>query len=186
MKRVKIIPVAAVLGLAIASSSFADDDAGFYLGASANWLSADQKDVNDVSFEDSDVALGLKAGFMFTDLFGIEGGYLDLGDYNTKANNRGVSLNLDAEGFYLVGVLNFSVAEHWDLYGKLGAFAFDSDTNLTGFDKSSTELYGGLGVEYDFGTWNIFGEFSKLDTDTNDLSIDIISLGIKYEFTRSR
>ena len=184
MKRVQIIPVATVLSLAVASPVFADDDTGFYLGASANRLSADQKNVNDVDFEDSDTALGLKAGYMFTDLFGIEGGYLDLGDYNTRGNSQGVNLNLDADGFYLVGVLNFSVGENWDLYGKLGAFSFDSNTSLTGFDKSSTEVYGGLGVEYDFGTWNIFGEFSKLDTDTNDLTFDIISLGIKYEFSR--
>lgn len=182
MKQLQTFTGSAILSLALVSPVVADDDAGFYLGASANWLSADQKDVNDVSFDDSDTAFGLKAGYMFTDLFGIEGGYMDLGDYNASGNNQ--NLNLDADGFYLVGVLNFSVAEHWDLYGKLGGFFFDSDTNLTGFDKSSTELFGTLGAEYDFGTWNIFGEFSKLDTDTNDLSIDIISLGVKYEFSR--
>ena len=176
--------MAAVMSLTTASPVFSDDDTGFYLGASANRLSADQNNVNDVDFEDSDTALGLKAGYMFTDLFGIEGGWMDLGDYNTRGNTRGVNLNLDAEGFYLVGVLNFSFAESWDAYGKLGGFFFDSDTDLTGFDKSSTELFGGLGLEYDFGNWNIFGEFSKLDTDTNDLSIDIISLGLKYEFSR--
>jgi hypothetical protein len=184
MNRVQILSVAAILSLAVASPIFADDDTGFYLGASANRLSADQKNVSDVDFEDSDTALGLKAGYMFTDRFGVEGGYLDLGDYNTRGNEQGIDLNLDAEGFYLVGVLNFSVAENWDIYGKLGGFFLDTNTDLTGFDKSSTELFGGLGVEYDFGKWNIFGEFSKLDTDTNDLTFDIISLGVKYEFGR--
>lgn len=66
----------------------------------------------------------------------------------------------------------------------MGAFAVDSNTDFTDFDESSTELFGGLGIEYDFGSWNIFGEFSKLDTDTNNLSIDILSLGVKYEFSR--
>ncbi len=183
MNRLQIFTVA-VLSLALAPTAFADDDTGFYLGASANRLSANQNNVNDVDFEDSDTALGLKAGYMFTDLLGVEGGYLDLGNYNTRGNEQGLNLNLDAEGFYLVGVLNFSVAENWDLYGKLGGFFFDSDTDLTGFDKSSTELFGGLGIEYDFGNWNIFGEFSKLDTDTNNLSIDILTLGVKYEFSR--
>lgn len=186
MKGVNYFAVAAVLSLAITSPTFADDDTGFYLGASVNRLSADQDNVNDVDFDDSDNAFGLKAGYMFTDLFGIEGGYLDLGNYNTEGNEADINLSLDAEGFYLVGVLNFSFAENWDIYGKLGAFAFDSNTDFTDvdFDDSSTELFGGLGIEYDFGNWNIFGEFSKLDTDTNNLSIDIISLGVKYEFGR--
>lgn len=183
MKQVKYIALVGILSLAVSSPTFADDDTGFFLGASVNRLSADQKDVNDVDFDDSDNAFGLKVGYMFTDLLGIEGGYIDLGDYNAS-NDEGIDLNLDAEGFYLVGVLNFSFAENWDAYGKLGAFAFDSNSDFTEFDESSTELFGGLGIEYDFGTWNIFGEFSKVDTDTNDLSIDIISLGIKYEFSR--
>ena len=183
MKRVLYFAMAAAMSLPIISPTFADDDTGFFLGASVNRLSADQKDVNDVDFDDSDNAFGFKVGYMFTDLLGIEGGYLDLGDYNAS-NDAGIDLNLNAEGFYLVGVLNFSFAENWDAYGKLGAFAFDSNTDFTDFDESSTELFGGLGIEYDFGTWNIFGEFSKLDTDTNDLSIDILSLGVKYEFPR--
>ena len=186
MKVLKYSTLTAALSLAISSPTLADDDTGFYLGGSVNRLSADQNNVNDVDFEDSDNAFGLKAGYMFTDLLGVEGGYIDLGDYNTKGNDAGVNLSLDADGFYLVGVLNFSFAENWDIYGKLGAFAFDSNTDFTGvdFDESSTELFGGLGIEYDFGHWNIFGEFSKLDTDTNDLSIDILSLGVKYEFSR--
>lgn len=186
MKAVKYFAAATVLSLAFNSSTFADDDTGFYLGASVNRLSADQDNVDDVDFEDSDNAFGFKVGYMFTDLLGIEGGYMDLGDYNTTGNEAGINLNLDADGFYLVGVLNISFAENWDVYGKLGVFAFDSDTDFTDvdFDDSSSELFGGLGIEYDFGNWNIFGEFSKLDTDTNNLSIDILSLGVKYEFSR--
>ena len=184
MRRVLYFAMAAAISLSITSQTFADDDTGFFLGASVNRLSADQDDVNDVDFDDSDNAFGLKGGYMFTDLLGIEGGYIDLGNYNASGNDAGNNLSLDAEGFYLVGVLNFSFAENWDAYGKLGAFAFDSNTDITDFDESSTELFGGLGIEYDFGTWNIFGEFSKLDTDINNLSIDILSLGVKYEFSR--
>ncbi|MCZ7600335.1 MAG: hypothetical protein M5U09_25070 [Gammaproteobacteria bacterium] len=32
-------------------------------------------------------------------------------------------------------------------------------------------------MEYDFGDWNLFGEYTKLDTDVDDLTIDAISLG---------
>lgn len=164
------------------STAVADDDTGFYIGASANWLSADQADVNDVNFEDSDTAFGARIGYMFSNYVGIEGGYLDLGDYNTEANDKGVDLNLDADGWYAVGVLNFTVLENLDLYGKLGAFFIDANTDFFEFDESDTELYGGVGIEYDFGQFNLFGEFTALDTDVNDLTIDILTVGAKLEF----
>ena len=100
----------------VASSAFADDDSGWYLGAFANRLSADQDNVSDVDFEDSDTALGLKGGYMFTDLFGIEGGYLDLGDYNTRGNTQGIDLNLDAEGFEIDGLTASGTATFVDSF----------------------------------------------------------------------
>ncbi|MDH3376692.1 MAG: porin family protein [Gammaproteobacteria bacterium] len=182
--KLKFFIAGAALTTLSASPVLADDDSGWYLGGSVNRLSADQNNVNDVDFDDSDNAFGIKLGHMFTDLVGIEGGYLDLGDYHTRGNDKGIDLSLDAEGFYVVGVLNLPVANTWDIYGKLGVFAFDSDTDALDFDESSTEAFGTIGAEYDFGLWNVFGELSKIDTDTNDLSIDILSLGVKFEFGR--
>jgi hypothetical protein len=180
MKLVHTLASGAVLSLLVASPAFADDDTGPYAGVSANWLSADQRDVNDVEFDDSDTAFGAKVGYMFTDRFGIEGGYMDLGNYETEGNV--LDLHIDAEGWYGAGVVNFPVADRWDLYGKLGLFVFDSDTDFTDFDESSTEVFGAIGAEYDLGNWNIFGELAKIDTDVNDLTIDVASLGVKYEF----
>lgn len=184
MKSKNLLVAGSALFLVSTSTVIADDDTGWFLGASVNRLSADQKSVEDVDFEDSDNAFGLKGGYMFSNLFGLEAGYIDLGDYKTRGNEQGVNLNLDAEGWYLAGVLNFTPADNWDLYAKLGAFVLDTNSNLTEFDDSSTEVYGGIGVEYDFGDWNIFGEFSAVNTDVNDLTTDILSLGLKYEFPR--
>jgi len=63
----------------------------------------------------ADDAFGLKVGYMFTDLLGVEGGYVDLGNYDARGNDTGNDLSLDEEGFYLVGVLNYSFAENWDI-----------------------------------------------------------------------
>lgn len=184
MKSNILLAAGSALFLISTSTVIADDDTGWFLGASVNRLSADQKSVEDVDFDDSDNAFGLKGGYMFSNLFGLEAGYIDLGDYKTQGNEKGVNLNLDAEGWYLAGVLNFTPADNWDLYAKLGAFVLDTNSNLTEFDDSTTEVYGGIGVEYDFGDWNIFGEFSAVNTDVNDLTTDILSLGLKYEFPR--
>jgi OOP family OmpA-OmpF porin len=182
MNRFQTLTAGAALAALVSVPAVADDDSGWYIGASANWLSADDINVTDADFDDSDTAYGFKGGYMFTDLLGIEGGYMDLGSYQATGNTEGNNLNLDVEGWYIAGILNFSFAENWDAYGKLGAFAVDSNTDFTDFDESSTEIFGGLGIEYDFGAVNLFGEFDIIDTDTADLVVDVISVGLKYEF----
>jgi len=49
-------------------------------------------------------------------------------------------------------------------------------------DDTETEAYGGVGIEWDLGEFNLFGEISKVDTNVNELTIDIITAGVKYEF----
>lgn len=183
MKRLALV-AASLAAVAVATVTHADDDSGPYAGISVSRLSLNEADVRDVRFRDSDNALGVKFGYLFDGRFGLEGGYMDLGDYRARGGSRGADLSLDVEGYYLVGVLNHELTQNWDIYGKLGVFAVDTDTSLTGFSRSNTEPYGGLGVEYDFGDWNLFGEYTKLDTDVDDLTIDAISLGVKYEFPR--
>ena len=166
----------------------ADDDTGLYFGASANRLSADFEDVNDVDFDDSDTAGGVHIGYMFSNLVGIEAGYIDLGSYSADGDNPGNALQLDADAFNAALVLNFNVLQQLDIYIKGGAFLVraDSDSNAAGQtfreDEDSTEPYGAIGLKADLGAWNIFGELSKVDTDVNDLSIDILSVGVRYEF----
>lgn len=184
MTKTPVLAAALTLGFLVTTPVAADDDTGLYIGGSINRLSADFADVNDVNFDDSDNALGAKIGYMFNNRFGVEAGYLDLGNYQARAENGGINLNLDSDGFYGVGVLNAELSDRWDFYGKLGVFIIDSNADFTDFEESSTELYGALGVQYDLGPIDVFGEFSKIDTDYQDLSIDIITLGINYQFPK--
>jgi OOP family OmpA-OmpF porin len=160
------------------------DDAGWYLGLGISALDADFDDVDDLSFSDSDTAIQVKGGYMFNDMFGLEGGYVDLGDYDGDGGIR-----IDADGFWLAGIGNWSVAENWDIYGKLGAFAVDaaSDQVIPGIgmvkeNDTETSFFGGVGVEYDFGEWNLFGEYAVVDTDISNLNVTMITAGLKFEF----
>jgi hypothetical protein len=162
----------------------AEEDLGWYMGLAISALDVDFEDANDLSFSDSDTAIQLKGGYMFSDMFGIEAGYVDLGDYDGDGGFR-----LDADGYWLAGIANWSVADNWDVYGKVGAFAIDatSDQVIPGFgmvkkNDTETNLFGGVGVEYDFGEWNLFGEYAVMDTDIADMNITMISAGLKYEF----
>ncbi|MBX2867474.1 MAG: outer membrane beta-barrel protein [Acidiferrobacterales bacterium] len=177
-----------LLLIVLPAGALADDDTGLYFGVSANRLSADFEDVNDVNFEESDTAGGVHIGYMFSNLVGVEAGYIDLGSYSADGDNPGNALDLDADAFNAALVLNFNALEQLDIYIKGGAFLVraDSDSNAAGqtfrVDDDSTEPYGAIGLKADLGAWNIFGELSKVDTDVNDLSIDILSVGVRYEF----
>ncbi len=177
----------AALFIFTTSVVLADDDSGWYFGASGNRLSADFEDVDDVNFSESDTALGLQIGYMFTNLIGLEAGYIDLGDYSAPGDNPGNALQLDADAFSAALVLNFSVIDQLDIYVKGGAFLVRAESDSTvasetfRVDDDSVEPFGAFGLKADLGAWNIFGEISKVDTSVRDLSIDIFSLGVRYE-----
>ena len=50
-------------------------------------------------------------------------------------------------------------------------------------DDTGEEPFIALGAEIDFGNWNLFGEYAVVGTDVSDLAIDIITFGVKYEFS---
>jgi len=166
----------------------ADDDTGFFLAASGNRLSADFKNVSDVNFDDSDTAGGIRFGYMFSNVIGIEAGYLDLGSYTATGDIPSNNIKLNADAFSAAVILNWKALQQIDLYAKLGAYNIDAESESfvagQSFKESASETtaYGALGIELDFGAINLFAEYSTVDTDVNDLTIDIASVGIKYEF----
>ena len=165
-------------------TAFADDDTGWYLGIGVAALDSDFDDVDDLTFEDSDTTAQLKGGYMFNDMFGIEGGWVDLGDYK-----GGSGIEVDANAFWLTGVGNWSFANNWDLYGKVGMVAVNAKSDqVIPFrgqvkeDDTETDIFGAVGLEYDFGSWNLFGEYAVMDTDVSDLNVSMVTLGVKWDF----
>jgi OOP family OmpA-OmpF porin len=180
----KLIPAVLSLALLAPGIGVAAEGKGFYAGVSANWLDADFKDVNDLSFSDSDTTWGIRGGYMFNKWFGLELGYIDLGNYKGGGGHE-----IDADTWQFAGVAKWNVAEQFALYGKLGAFFVNSKSNqvIPGIGQISdgqddTEAYIALGAEYDFGKVGLFGEYSWVDTGVDDLTIDIITVGLKYNF----
>lgn len=168
--------------------SSADDDTGLYLGVSASRLSADFEDQDDVDFDDSDNAGGVQLGYMFNNQIGAELGYMDLGNYTSPGDNPGNRLNLNADGLSAALVVNFDVFDPIDIYIKAGAFQIDAESRsraaslVLNRNEDSTEAFGAIGLKVDLGALNFYGELSKVDTDVNALTIDIATVGIRYEF----
>lgn len=166
----------------------ADDDTGVYLSVAASRLSADFEDENDINFEDSDNAGSVRLGYMFNDRFGVELGYLDLGSFTSDGDSPANRIELDGDAVSLAFVANWSVLEQLDLYGKVGAYNLDvkSTSVIAGrvltANQEENEPFAAFGVDWDLGQFNLFGEFSVVDTDVSELTIDIATAGVKIEF----
>ncbi len=188
MRKIGVLGVIAGSFIFSSPALYADDDTGLYLGLGVSRLSADFEDENDVDFDDSDNTASARIGYMFTPQFGVELGYVDLGDYQAVGSTSGNRIDIDADAFSLALVVNWTLADQLDLYVKGAAYNIRANSNSTiagsrlSRDDDETEAFGAIGVDYDFGGLNLFAEFSKADTDTNDLSIDIVTAGVKFEF----
>ena len=168
---IKSLAVASIL-CATMPVAFADDDTGFYLGA--GWA---RTDVNDDNFDESMDHLGIRAGYMFTDNFGI--------DFTSilEADERKDIVIGEVSALALSGIASFPLGDYVDLYGKLGvgkveARVFTDDKVFT--DDSSTELFWGIGGEVDLGVTNIFLEYNRFDSE--NVNLNAVMLGLKFEF----
>ncbi len=164
--------------------SAADDDTGLFLDAAWNRIDTNFRDANDVDFDESDDTWSARLGYMFNNNWGIQVGYLDLGDYQVDGG-----FSLDAEAIELSGLGKFDLGENFSLYGKAGVYFLESSSQqvIPGRgpvkdDQDETQGFVGLGAVYDFGSVGLFAEYSWVDTEINDLTLDIISAGVKYQF----
>ncbi|HET9990758.1 MAG TPA: outer membrane beta-barrel protein [Kofleriaceae bacterium] len=86
------------------------------------------------------LALGYRIG-----PFSIEGMYSGYG--YMLANGPGTGL-FDSRTLQLAAKYNFALADHFELYGRLGLLRTDLTARDTGADSQGTGYTGSLGVEY--------------------------------------
>lgn len=173
MKYITTISFSIVTAMcALSPLALADDDTGFYLGV--GWALTD---VDDNNFDESMDHLGFRAGYMFTDNFGIDLTSIIEGDEKTDD----VTAEVSAIG--LSAIASAPLGEYFDVYGKLGigeveARVFTDDEVFT--EDSSTEFFWGIGGEVDFGVTNIFLEYNRFDSE--NVNLNATMLGLKFEF----
>lgn len=151
---------------------------------------------------DTEDAWRVYAGYPITDKFAAELGYTDLvytarleeqangiGVLRGEQKTKGVTLGLTAKQ---------PVTQQVDVYGKLGAYVWDSkaNTSLGSADDSGTSPTVGLGVAYNVNEqWGVnagWDRYFDLGTQTRlidggkvgtvDEDIDTFSVGLNYNF----
>ncbi len=168
--------------------------AEFYAGAAVGASSIDESESFEdegerVTFtiDDSDTGFKIFGGYSFTPNIAVEGSYVNLGEFQADATGilSGTATgSAEADGYTVEAVGTLPLGNNFSVYGKVGAFIWDSETSLTflgenidSSDDGTDETYG-LGLAYAFpGTrFGLQGEWQRYDVDGD--AVDLYSAGV--------
>lgn len=170
---------------------------GIYAGVSVGSAMYDLDRLYGVpGVDDKDSGFKGYLGISVTKNIDVEFSYMDLGDISASGTVGGVAsrANADMNVFSLAGVLNFPISNQFTLFGKLGAYHsdVDSEANVQNVSyQASDNEYSytvGVGAKYAFNKnlgarleWEHFNKVGFSGT-TGDFDVDFVSLGIFYKF----
>lgn len=132
--------------------------------------------------EDSDTTLGINAGYNFNSVFGVEVGYIDLGEYSANITTAliPVPATASADITYAGLVLTAPFTEKFSISARLGGVNANAEVSAIGASlEVEDETTGFVGASVDY---RITEKISiQLRYDDLDV-IDITSAGIRYHF----
>ncbi|HWM42885.1 MAG TPA: outer membrane beta-barrel protein [Burkholderiales bacterium] len=195
MKIQKIL-VAAALALSATQASAQ----GGYIGGSIGQSDIDDEITSGLingsqSVDGKDTAWKIFGGFMFNRHFGLEVGYVDLGEVSYSGTTDAFGpIEPVTDGKVEVWGLNISaigalpVTEQFSVFGKLGLFFWDAEANDTtgglpfSAQDDGADLSFGVGLSYNFtrnlgvrAEWEMFQKVSDADAS-------LVSVGLLWRF----
>jgi OOP family OmpA-OmpF porin len=177
---------AIVLGLAATSALAADDDRAWNAGIAASF---GEYSFDSAQLDDSSAGFKLFAGYRVNQWLGLEGGYLNFGDFDEDLDppNPGGSATADIDGFSGSVLLYAPVEnEDFEIYGKAGYYFFDQevvvDDSVAASNSPDGILLGAGGRLFVSEQFAVRGEAEWFDID--DGSLWTLNIGFEYLFGR--
>ncbi len=163
----------------------ASAESGLYFGGSIG--SATLKDtIGSFDIDADSNPYRLTVGLQFNDFFAIEGGYQNFGTFEDRYTFSGqpVDIALEADGITLGAAGSLPVSETFSLFGRAGAFFWDSDALIDSIRQPSendTNVYfGGGGTVSISERLKLVGDWTRYELESTES--DVISLGFTYRF----
>jgi len=102
------------------------------------------------TFDQTGLTMGFRGGYLFTDLFELEGQFSSTSADDSVA---GIDMDLDATTLFVNGLFNFRPTEEIVPYVLVGIGTTDVDIEVAGFkvDDSATATQIGFGSRFYFG-----------------------------------
>ena len=230
MRREKNAVVAAMLGAALAltaSTASLAQSKGLYMGASmgrskvdidtadleaqfeaarAAAAGAGAEFTGSVSADEKDRGWKLFLGYKFGRYFALEGGYVDLGAFESSsiANTTSGGTTTTAEsrvtlkakqGGHVSALLMFPMTDQFSLFGRLGAYSVRTTVESSASaGPTGSESKRGAGVLFGFGAGYEINEsaslrlewerYSKIKApgDAEKFNVDVIAFGLLFGF----
>ncbi len=207
-KKTLVTLVAAGLSL-LASTAFAENSEKcgcWYVGAGVGQSRVNIDNVNvpgvAQSNDEHDTGWKVFAGYQWNPNFAIEGGWVDLGKFNTTLSSVAGTASVDykVHGVFLDAVGVLPLNESFSLFGKVGTIYTDASTDVGGSlapalsaagfrsdSKDEFNLTAGLGAQYDFtrefgvrAEWERYFNVDFGNSDSGD--VDLFSVSAVYSF----
>lgn len=151
--------------------------------------------VGGLSIDDNDSGKKAYIGYWFNKYVGLEGGIIDLGEVRASgtvtdgATNYTATGTVASDGFTASVLGRVPLHPRFSVFGKAGAYQWDTDFDLGNFSRSDDGTSGllGIGGEFELGRagplwhlraeWEHFFDVGEKDT-TGRSDIDYVSIGI--------
>jgi opacity protein-like surface antigen len=171
-----------------ANAAYAADN-GFYVGGGVTRTSMDTgsdfvESVPEFSIDDDDNGFKVIAGMRTLDWFAVEANYVDFGNVTAGDATLNGEFELTGIDAFAVGFLS---APFVDVFGKVGAIRWDSDSRIAGSgldfsaSDSGTDLAYGAGVQARLGSLAGRLEYERFEVDGTE-EVAMITLGVTYTF----
>ena len=162
------------------SSVFAQ---GFYIGAGIGntFIATEVEDAEDQLNKLSENSTGYKffAGFNTPTIFGIEGGYRNLGTVTISE----YEFESETKGWDIYGVGRFQILEIIDLFAKAGVFFWESENVLfeTVLGEKGTDFAWGIGAGVHLGPIGVRLEWENFQVE-DPVTLSMLSLSATFGF----
>jgi OmpA-OmpF porin, OOP family len=173
----------ALISLAFGATAYAEDEPGFYLGASVGKASVE---VSDADFDNSDTAFKIFGGYAFNEYFGVELAWFDGGTPDERFGAGVVEVELSGLNASVVG--RVPLGDTFALFGKVGFASYDAEisarvngTTIFSEEGSDEDLSYGIGGEFRFGqSFGLRAEYEMVDA--SGAEFNLLSVGGVFRF----
>jgi len=176
--------LAILLMVPITSQLFAQKPGGFYLGAGigSSFVNTEVTDLDGdkLKIDENDFAYKFFGGLKLGRLWGIEGGYRNLGKAQTDIS--GVSVETKTKGWDVYGMGKITLVMV-DVFAKGGAFFWKVDNKIgaESSDESGTDFAWGFGAGLNLGSLGVRAEWERFSVEDLD-NLSMLSLSLTLGF----